>query len=223
MTDNSNQNQWDKFANKDAIFYIDTAVKNAEEFWNKGETSIKTYVLPKIQKHRIHTNRCIDFGCGIGRYSFPLAAHFHEVVGVDISEQMLQKAKSIAHEKQISNTRFIHTNDLENLKKPVDFIYSVNVFQHIEDQNHIQEILQNLAKLLNGFAYIQFDTRPQSLLYKIKKLLPDILLPRSQKRGIRRIRREPETIKEWLHKAGFTVIEEEYPQTGHHFFLLQKT
>ncbi|RYL99234.1 class I SAM-dependent methyltransferase [Sporolactobacillus sp. THM7-7] len=38
--------------------------------------------------------RLLDLGCGTGKLTFPLAGYFEEAVGIDISSDMLQSAKS---------------------------------------------------------------------------------------------------------------------------------
>ena len=42
---------------------------------------------------RVDFSRALDFGCGVGRLSQALAEHFEEVVGVDIAESMVAKAR----------------------------------------------------------------------------------------------------------------------------------
>lgn len=217
-----NQKQWESFAQKDPIFYIDTAAKNPTNFWEKGEDNFKIYILAILQKYNIKKETGVDFGCGIGRHTFPLAKYFQTSYGVDISENMLKQAKSIAKKRNISDVHFIQNNDFFSLQKSIDFIYCVNVFQHIEDINHIGLILKNFSRLLHGFAYLQFDTRPKNFLYYLKNKIPDFLLAKSQRRGIRRIRRSTKEIEELIKKNSFSIIEQQNPGTAHHFFLIQK-
>src|SRR4029450_1971208 len=39
--------------------------------------------------------RALDFGCGVGRLSQALAEHVDEVIGIDISPTMLEKAREL--------------------------------------------------------------------------------------------------------------------------------
>ncbi|KAM4626166.1 putative methyltransferase isoform 2-T2 [Discoglossus pictus] len=43
----------------------------------------------------------VDVGCGTGRYTLPLAHHFHQVLGVDISESQLNEAKKYISETNV--------------------------------------------------------------------------------------------------------------------------
>ncbi|KAM4626165.1 putative methyltransferase isoform 1-T1 [Discoglossus pictus] len=43
----------------------------------------------------------VDVGCGTGRYTLPLAHHFHQVLGVDISESQLNEAQKYISETNV--------------------------------------------------------------------------------------------------------------------------
>ena len=53
-----------------------------------------------------------------------------------------------------------------------------------------------------GIGYLQFDTRPPGWLYEVKTALPDFLLPRFWRRGIRRIRRDPSELEQAMNLFG---------------------
>jgi len=77
-------------------------------------------------------DRCaLDFGCGAGRLSQALAAYVDEVVGVDISEPMLETARALDPEGRV---RFV-LNTAESLTfletGSVDISYSSLVLQHL--------------------------------------------------------------------------------------------
>ncbi|XP_073502744.1 uncharacterized protein [Phyllobates terribilis] len=44
----------------------------------------------------------VDVGCGTGRYTLPLAAHFKKVLGLDISESQINVAKQMTLAKNVS-------------------------------------------------------------------------------------------------------------------------
>jgi len=76
--------------------------------------------------------RALDFGCGVGRLTAPLADHFATVTGVDISEPMLAQARRLKPAgKQCA---FVH-NDAPDLRlfadACFDFVYSSLVLQHL--------------------------------------------------------------------------------------------
>lgn len=122
--------------------------------------------------------RALDFGCGVGRLSQALAEHFQEVVGVDIAESMVQRARELnRHGDRVSylvNT----TDDLGVLSAGAfDFVYSNITLQHIPPdcgKRYIREFLRVLRP--GGLALFQVPAgrryRPGSLaeaLYKFRR------------------------------------------------------
>jgi SAM-dependent methyltransferase len=75
--------------------------------------------------------RALDFGCGVGRLTLPLAERFEYVYGVDISTQMLREAQHNAEEHHIGNVRWVETRSLPDLNRQYDLVISTIVFQHI--------------------------------------------------------------------------------------------
>jgi hypothetical protein len=71
-------------------------------------------------------------------------------------------------------------------------------------------------------ALLQFDTRPRSPAYRLRNALPDGLLRRQWRRGIRRIRRRPAQLAALFDAAGLPVVRELGPRTEEHVFILRK-
>lgn len=74
----------------------------------------------------------LDFGCGVGRLTAALSAHFESVVGVDIASSMIEYAQRI--HSATSNCSFI-VNDKPDLSLfgdgSFDLVYSSLVLQHL--------------------------------------------------------------------------------------------
>ncbi|HEY1233613.1 MAG TPA: class I SAM-dependent methyltransferase, partial [Candidatus Binatia bacterium] len=58
-----------------------------------------------------------DVGCGTGTLSFELARFAQHVIGIDLSNQMLRRARSVATERAIANVEF---RQGDALKLPLD-------------------------------------------------------------------------------------------------------
>jgi cyclopropane fatty-acyl-phospholipid synthase-like methyltransferase len=224
---------WEKFAQDDPYTYILTSWKGKDPqiFWQSGEATVKQELLPLIQDRGITPGISLELGCGVGRLMFPLARHFEEVMGVDISENMVRRAFIFARDNGIHNTRFTVISGPEDLLHKagnyagrINFLYSLLVFQHVPDLSMIEGYLHVIGILLeeNGTAYVQFDTRRQDYFYQVKSTLPDFLLPRFWRRGIRRIRRSSGEIEAALQRAGLDIVGELAPQTSYHRYLLKR-
>jgi SAM-dependent methyltransferase len=224
---------WEKFAQDDPYTYILTSLKSKDqrEFWQSGNRTVEQELLPIIETHRIPTGVALELGCGVGRLLFPLAYYFREAIGADIAESMIQRARRFAGDNGVGNVNFCTIAGPEDLLHQagthagkVDFLYSLLVFQHIPDLAMIEGYLHVIGILLaeGGIAYLQFDTRPENFAYHIKTRMPDFLLPRFWRKGIRRVRRYPEEIEAALPKAGLEIAGELTPFTAYHRYILRK-
>jgi SAM-dependent methyltransferase len=225
-------NPWESFAKIDPYLYIFTDMKRTDPnaFWQSGEQVVHAELLPLLHVHSLRPLLGLELGSGVGRLVFPLARHFRRVVGVDIAKGMVHRAKSIARDNGIGNVSFISISDPEDfLQRAGDFtgscdlIYSLLVFQHISEFSIIEAYLQVIRVLLHerGVAYLQFDTRPQDFGYHLKTRLPDFLLPRFWRRGIRRIRRSSVDIEACIRRARMEIVGQYSPHTAYHRYVLR--
>jgi 2-polyprenyl-3-methyl-5-hydroxy-6-metoxy-1,4-benzoquinol methylase len=125
---------------------------NREEFFASGEE----YVRDLIAKMRNSFGtppfrRALDFGCGVGRLTIPLANRFSEVVGVDVSESMIAEAQLNCSQFNVSNISFVKSDDkLSGLSGSFDFINSYVVLQHISRPRGMKFIERLLGMLSVG-------------------------------------------------------------------------
>lgn len=223
---------WERFAEQDPYLYILTSMKRTDPgvFWRSGEQTVSVELLPFIKAHDVRSFVAMELGCGIGRLALPLARHFGQVIGVDITRGMVRRATSFADDNGIKNVSFVAISGPEDFLQKAgefaescDFIYSLLVFQHIPELSMIEGYLHVIRTLLHerGVAYLQFDTRRSNSLYRLKTRLPDFLLPRFWRRGIRRIRRSPAEIAWCIQQAGLEIVEQIAPETEYHRYVLR--
>jgi len=111
---------------------------------------------------QLHGNEHIlDIGCGDGKITADIAKFVPEgsVVGIDLSEPMIEWAQKQYHPLEYSNLSFSVGSFLEpNIQGQFDLIVSFCALQHSFDQ---QKALSNLANLLkpNGKLLILIPTR----------------------------------------------------------------
>lgn len=120
-----------------------------EEFFQSGEDCIRGL---QERLHRIGISMtgqtALDFGCGVGRLTFPLSRRFERTIGIDISESMIAAARE--NRSQGKNCEFILNTD-DSLKclsdNSIDFAHSDIVFQHIAprySKRYFREIARSL-------------------------------------------------------------------------------
>ena len=97
----------------------------------------------------------LDFGCGVGRLTIPLANRVERVVGYDVAPAMLEIARRNAAETGVGNVMF--TTELEG---SFELICSLIVFQHIPVARGM-ELLAKLASMLEpgGVAALHITFR----------------------------------------------------------------
>lgn len=129
------------FSRNDIVFpgdysdQLERAVKRYEEYWLP-----KMFDLPA-------TGRAVDLGCGFGRSVEWLQHRYSRVVGVDISQRLLQQARQRFRESPHVEFLLGDGLNLPISDESVDFIYSFTVFQHIPRpfvENYLREFRRTL-------------------------------------------------------------------------------
>jgi len=107
---------------------------DAEAFFATGRADVECFM---VDLARVSPNaprrRALDFGCGVGRITRALSAHFAEVVGVDAAPSMIEQARQL--NQGIERCTFM-LNPEPHLRLfetgHFDVVYSRLVLQHIE-------------------------------------------------------------------------------------------
>jgi cyclopropane fatty-acyl-phospholipid synthase-like methyltransferase len=151
-----------------------------------------------------------------------MAARFEHVFALDVSPTMLRRLGEYCERHRVTNVTPILATDWRPDETRVDLVYSRLVLQHLESLEEIGRYLTGAATSIEdgGLAYLQFDTRPQTLPYRVKTVAPDWMLPSHWRRGIRRIRRSPAELHALFERAGLSVVDELRPGSADHVFVL---
>lgn len=123
--------------------------------------------------HDIALTSALDFGCGAGRLTLPLARRATRVVACDIAPTMLVHARENAHRAGLSNITFIENDELPGLaENQFDFICSMLVLQYIPPQSGY-ELIRTLLRLLapSGIAALHVTLeRPGGALRRYARM-----------------------------------------------------
>lgn len=151
-----------------------------ERFFRTGEKHVQHVLDVAISSFRMKRwARALDFGCGVGRVVLPLAERFPEVVGVDVSQGMLEEARRNCEYRGIGNVGLLTSDDhFHGLKGTFSFIHSFIVFQHIHPSRGL-DIFTRLLEFLEpgGVGAMQFCyhirlTKVSAVKRKILHLFP---------------------------------------------------
>jgi cyclopropane fatty-acyl-phospholipid synthase-like methyltransferase len=157
---------WDERARENARYYVATARENwtDQEFFESGERAVAEQILNDMtnicQGRDPKQMRIIEIGCGAGRVTRSLAGVFGEVHGVDVSGEMVQRARQALSDRP--NAHVYHNNgkDLDVLPPgPYDFAFSTIVFQHIPSREVIYNYVREVNRLLRPGALFKFQVQ----------------------------------------------------------------
>jgi ubiquinone/menaquinone biosynthesis C-methylase UbiE len=130
-----------------------------DEFFATGEQDIGWLMTCAKQLNLPRERRTVlDFGCGVGRLTRPLAAHFENYVGIDISESMLAQARE--WNQACQRCRFVlnTTGDLRMFETgSVDLIYSRYVLQHLPSTELVRSYLREFVRIVGPDGLVVFQ------------------------------------------------------------------
>ncbi len=156
---------WDDRARHDAKWFINTLrfQQTEEEFDKTGVIEVDRLVLadlPLLTQHRDPgTLRLLEIGCGSGRMTTHLAKVFGEVVGVDVSGEMIRQAQERL--AGVGNVQLHETNGVDFALFPdesFDLVLSAYVFQHVPSSEVIASNIQEAWRVLKPGGVFKFQT-----------------------------------------------------------------
>src|SRR5438105_6728894 len=167
------QQVWESLAQDDPLWAIISDPEKTErrwdpeEFFASGETDINALIQVLAREEiDFDPDVALDFGCGVGRLTQPLAARFNKAYGIDISRQMVRLAEK--YNRYPDRCRYI-LNVEPSLRvvadSSVSFIYSMIALQHIPPPicaNYLREFVRILKP--GGLLVFQLSShhRPAS-------------------------------------------------------------
>lgn len=104
--------------------------------------------LPEIIREHVKGRKAVDFGCGTGRSTRFLQRLGFDVVGVDISEDMIKKAKKLDPKGDYRLTKDDDFNQLGD--HAYDLVLSVFTFDNIPMMENKVRIFRRLGRLLKN-------------------------------------------------------------------------
>ena len=162
---------WDERARENARHYVSTGKVEwtDEEFFRSGEQTVSEEILTDMtnicQGKDPKEMRVLEIGCGAGRITRALSGLFGEVHAVDVSGEMVGKARLALSDRP--NT-FIYQNNGKDLSvlgdRVFDFAFSTIVFQHIPSYAVIESYVREVYRLLRPGALFKFQVQGDATL-----------------------------------------------------------
>jgi SAM-dependent methyltransferase len=141
--------QWQEDSKRQWDNRADFWHSNSTEMWETGSRSL---IIPYFSKHVKKPARVADIGCGDGYGSYKLFNEGYEVIGVDLSTEMIRIAKEREREKLLFKQASII--DMPFQSDEFDAILSINCIEWTEDPlfslNRLHHIVKSEGLLCIG-------------------------------------------------------------------------
>ena len=193
---------WNRRAQHHAQYWIATEdFHDDEKFSQSGQQSAHV-LLASIAPYYDPSWTVLDIGCGIGRMLKPLARHFHTLVGVDVSGEMIRKSKQWL--EGLENVETLETSGIDLYPLPSEsfhLVYSYVAFQHMP-RPVFERYLEETNRVLQNHGCLAFQI-PIGLHQNT---------PLGDTIGMRAYSKED--ISEKLARSGFQLVEEGNSKTN---------
>ena len=203
------------------------------EFWNMrsgtydqqtGEAYARAYeqTAANTLKYLNERSRVLEFACGTGITTTAIAPHVASVRAIDISDQMVSKARAKIEALGLSNVELSQTDlfDPGLEAESFDGVTAFNVLLYVENRGEVLERIRSLLKP-GGMFFSATDCLGEGLTREgIRKFwkshtgsMPYVSFDTRRK------------LEEEIARAGFTVLEREnlFPAPPNFFVAAQKT
>jgi len=175
--------------------------------WNKIEKPIVKELFENLKSSG--ATSCLDFACGTGRIAGVAENYFHNVVGVDVSAEMLSVANTV-----LSKTTLLKQDlTTDPIDEMFDVITCFRFFLNAESELSVAA-LQSQHRMLsaNGTLIINVHVNRYSILgraYRLRNFFSRRVIAKTL---------DLELFTKTLQNTGFLVIETKwygyYPRTG---------
>jgi hypothetical protein len=170
----------------------------------------------------------LDWGCGGGAVVRPLCGRFSRVYGVEVSESSLAECAKQMSRFGLSNFQgvFIPSHDPESAldrinRESVDFLISVNVFQHFPSKTYAGRVLRVMGQLAKPGAFALLQVRYFDGSEKLRQKAEDYA-----RNVIYMTSFTPEEFSPLLQEAGFLPIGRDRDVEGgsdcHDYYFVRK-
>jgi len=150
--------------------YLDSFASVYDSFTdNVSYTKRTDYINSLLNKNKVSNGILLDLGCGTGSFSVEFSKLGYNVIGVDISPDMLLRARDNA-EKAQQDILFLCQDMTElDLYGTVDCaICCLDTLNHLEDYSALRRTIEKVALFMRPGGVFVFDL---NTLYKHKKVL----------------------------------------------------
>lgn len=152
------------------MFYIHSQLDfndpDAAEFWESGAHNLDATLEP-FDARFTGSERVLEIGCGMGRITRAIAARAASVVGIDVSAEMVERARQALADLANVTIELGNGQDLSGFDSAsFDAVYSFIVFQHIPDPAVTCEYVAEIGRVLRPGGWAVFQISDQAEIHE---------------------------------------------------------
>jgi hypothetical protein len=182
----------------------DDPSKIGAAFYKTGISEARR-LLNSLQRHGIEPpfEKAVEYGCGLGRISIPLAQHCRQLYAYDISAPHLHLAKAYAERAGAQNIQFERVvRPDQGIEQGYDLYYSALVYQHNPPPlifRLVNQALEGLAP--RGVAVFQLPVFRKHYQFRLQEYLA------AEKSGIEMHALPQRTVLDLIEENNCRVLE----------------
>jgi SAM-dependent methyltransferase len=163
---------WDARAREDAYYFVDSRLEygspDEQAFWDGGEEALDN-LLAVLGVKVEPDHAVVDIGCGLGRLTRPLAQRAERVTALDVSNEMIVRAREL--NRELTNVDWLHGDGQSLQPVPdasVDACISHVVFRHIPDPAVTLAYVAEMGRVLRpgGFGAFELSNKPEPHVHR---------------------------------------------------------
>lgn len=168
--------RWNERAAGNPMYFIKADRENwtPEDFLDSGDEDVTRFAVPVfgLLAKPANTATALDIGCGLGRLSRALGRHFGNVIGIDISQTMIDDGRTFAGgwPSNVECRVCDGSGAIPVTSGSVDFVFSYIVIQHIPSVAIIRKYFSEMARVMapDAIAHVQVNTQVRKLSERIR-------------------------------------------------------
>jgi SAM-dependent methyltransferase len=173
VTSGSSERFWDERAREQALFFVDNTVDyqapDVERFWADGERAVEA-ILAELELEPGRSDTVVEIGCGVGRLTRALTRRAEHVIAIDVSSEMLARARELNPE--LRNVTWLH-GDGRSLSgvadASADGCFSHVVFQHLPEPELTLGYVREMARVLRPGGWAAFGVSTDPSVHRPKR------------------------------------------------------
>jgi SAM-dependent methyltransferase len=165
---------WDEAARTNAVWYVDTSLDfdapDMARFLETGRV-IVAEALDEAPVPPPGRQLAVEIGCGVGRVCQALSERFDGVVGLDISSEMIRRARELVPDDRVTFEVGNGSSMAPVADASADLVLSFTVFQHIPDVAVIEGYIRESGRVLRpgGLLVFQWNNTPGAGRWRLRR------------------------------------------------------